>query len=105
MNKKLYSLLLIPVTYSGFMIAKEPTLADALIVFALCALVGTSLYFENIFTKPHDNSERHKLEDELHTKRLKLQIEQVESNALHEKSVKDSRAAVNSYQNNKKLTF
>jgi hypothetical protein len=89
-------LLSIPFIYAGFMLYKSPTIADAIIVLSLSALVGAITYFSHKFdnTYREDNKELRKLREELEIERTKASIEHIKENMIRDKASRDARNAV-----------
>lgn len=88
------------------MMWKSPSIADAIIVASLCAIVGfisqLSLKYVGEVSK---NNELTKLEEELKVERLKLSIDQLKENAVRERAVRDARASLSGFQEGKELRF
>lgn len=105
--KKIHSVLIFPIIYSLFMLYRTPSISDALIVLGLLAasvFLVMFTYKYNFYVNPQ-KSELNKLEEELQLERLKLSIEQVKENALREKMIRDSRAALNDGAQNREIRF
>ena len=94
-----------PVAYSLYMCFKTPTMSDGVIVFSLCAVAIMSEFISKRFFSPRSNPEIDKLEEELKIERIKATIDQLKSNALKDKTMRDSRSALSGFNKDKEIRF
>jgi hypothetical protein len=105
MKNLVHYLLLVPITYSGFMLSKTPSLSDAIIVASLSCLVGFLRYLNVRYDVNPEVSELSKLEGQLREERLRLSIEQTKEAAIRDKSLRDARSASMGYEPGKQIKF
>lgn len=90
-----YYLFSIPCIYAGFAYHSTASLADALIIACFCAIVGLFSFLDKKFPNTvKEKSELEKLEEDLRFERAKLTMERLKSEAVNEKAIQDSRAAI-----------
>lgn len=105
MSKISYYLLCIPAIYSGFMIYKTPTLADSLIVFALCSVIGVFSYVSSKVIPEAESRKVMELKERLEIQKLETLIEHTKETAVLEKARRDNLKATMGYEPEKQIKF